>query len=265
VVIAIIAILAALLLPALGRAKENARRIACLNNLRQLGLAMQMYLGDYHDTFPAANMWGAMTEEEWIRWSPSPKLGLRATDDQYSNLLSGGIVPYIQKFNTNLFACPSDRVLPRLHRNPELFFHYYWWDQLYPFSYTLNSPLGRVSELGVDALNHGMASIRQDTWFSSDKWTVAVRQFKANLINNPSDKVMFADDLMAYEKVQWEIATGETIPIYSGKGWSSGWLWPLDKITSRHRGKGNVTFGDGHVETVRPQFGELIEHCDPLE
>ena len=52
VVIAIIAILAALLLPALARAKAKAQQTSCLNNLKQVGLASNMYLNDNRDTFP---------------------------------------------------------------------------------------------------------------------------------------------------------------------------------------------------------------------
>tara|TARA_B100000809_G_scaffold239433_1_gene260978 strand:+ start:417 stop:1178 length:762 start_codon:yes stop_codon:yes gene_type:complete len=52
VVIAIIAILASLLLPVLGKAKHNAKKILCMNNLKTWSLALQMYSGDYDDFYP---------------------------------------------------------------------------------------------------------------------------------------------------------------------------------------------------------------------
>src|SRR5438046_1405852 len=63
VMIAIIAILAGMLLPALARAKSKGVRISCLNNLRQVSLFMQLYTDDNNDTFPGHRNTGLNTDD----------------------------------------------------------------------------------------------------------------------------------------------------------------------------------------------------------
>ena len=57
VVVAIIAILAAMLLPALSAAREKARRASCMTNLSQMGKALESYAGDYNGYYPSWNGW----------------------------------------------------------------------------------------------------------------------------------------------------------------------------------------------------------------
>ncbi len=75
VVIAIIAILAALLLPVLSSAKRKAAQTQCQNNLKQLGLGMEMYVNDNSDTFPGiASRHYGYHPEDWIYWRTNTAL-----------------------------------------------------------------------------------------------------------------------------------------------------------------------------------------------
>jgi prepilin-type N-terminal cleavage/methylation domain-containing protein/prepilin-type processing-associated H-X9-DG protein len=95
VVIAIIAILAGLLLPALSKAKESGKQTSCLNNVRQIGLAYQMFLGDNEDHFQAY-----VTERTAPAGTPDTADG-RAPYSYRQQL-----IPFISA-GTNVFKCPN--------------------------------------------------------------------------------------------------------------------------------------------------------------
>ena len=101
VVIAIIALLAALLLPALGAAKERARSANCLGNLRQLALGWEMYANDNTGTLPA-NLPKPDAKAAWV-------FGVFATPAQMTNQIiirQGLLFPYVG--NPGVYHCPAD-------------------------------------------------------------------------------------------------------------------------------------------------------------
>ncbi len=91
VVIAIIAILAAILFPVFAQARERARAAQCLSNLKQIGTGLMMYVQDYDEAYPAAQ----------VRPVP-PVNGGGSTNMPIDSQLA----PYIK--NDQVWACPSD-------------------------------------------------------------------------------------------------------------------------------------------------------------
>ena len=108
VVIAIIAILAGLLLPALAHAKEKASRTACVNNNRQLALAMHMYSDDNRDFMPWPN-WANNTSDG-PGWLYKP-IGGRPPDptrsNEWANIEAGLYWPFLKE--RKAYNCPLDR------------------------------------------------------------------------------------------------------------------------------------------------------------
>jgi len=102
VVIAIIAILAAMLLPALASSKANARRIQCMNQIRQCGLGFPMFESDHNDMMPYAGWQGGGWQISWDSLL-NPYLGGHASAaDLSSGALGLGDAPQI-------LVCPADQ------------------------------------------------------------------------------------------------------------------------------------------------------------
>src|SRR5579862_8273758 len=101
VVIAIIAILAGLLFPVFARAKEAAKKTACISNLRQIGDAINMYMSDYDDIFPHA----VDASDKWApqQWDQFPAFEAQIP---YMPLMPQALHPYTK--NDDIFHCPAD-------------------------------------------------------------------------------------------------------------------------------------------------------------
>lgn len=111
VVIAIIAILASLLLPSLSRAKQQAKGIQCLSNMRQLTTAWVNYAGDHEDDLATNVINAGLQGQEVVDWASGWEDWSDPNDPDNTNVLNlesplGQLWPYSQSLA--IYKCPSD-------------------------------------------------------------------------------------------------------------------------------------------------------------
>jgi prepilin-type N-terminal cleavage/methylation domain-containing protein/prepilin-type processing-associated H-X9-DG protein len=236
VVIAIIGILAALLLPVLSAAKKRAAQAACTNNLKQLGLGMQMYVDDNDGTFPGiASRHYGFHAEDWIYWR---------TNTAYPQFEKSPILTSVPGLQKSLLRCPLDT--SDVDRKSQTYPDDYG---PYLFSYSFTG-------YGLDdnGNNLGMSSVVDTSTGTTKKFL-----FKENAVRNPGNKIMLAEEPGSFRDSE-----NDDVTIQDGRWIPATVTNPTyDPLTIRHGGKADVTFTDGHVAPVTPDFGNDPANSEP--
>jgi prepilin-type processing-associated H-X9-DG protein len=228
VVIAVIAILAALLLPALSKSKEQALRIACLNNLKQLQICNHLYALDHTDRLPPNNfvydidtgtpLWGAFSTN--FTWCP----GLAPYDTTTANIERGLLFPYNR--SVAIYRCPADKSFVQT-TNGELL------PKLRTRSYNLSNAIN----------GHPIAPAN---FFLPPNFQ------KESEINDPGPARLFTF-LDVHERGIIDSTFGILPP-----GWDSPLRW-WDLPADRHNKGCDFAFADGHVEHWRWAAPKIFE------
>ncbi len=232
VVIAIVALLASLVLPALGRAKARGQGIYCLNNLRQFGLALHLYAGDHEDEVPynmgPDGIRQTVAARQYLNWVNDVMSWELDSDNTNSALLNlGGLGPYFSG-GTRVFKCPSDNVLSVLQQQAG------WTERVR--SVSMNAMLGQAGEFLAGTINTNNPDYQQF--------------FRLSDIREPSQIFAFV------EEHPDSINDGYFLNRFDDEEWN-------DLPASYHNGGANFVFADGRAEFHRWRFASTMPPARP--
>jgi prepilin-type N-terminal cleavage/methylation domain-containing protein/prepilin-type processing-associated H-X9-DG protein len=209
VVIAIIGILAAMVFPVFARARESARKAVCLSNVKNLALAVQMYLGDYNDTmFPSETRTEVTSTQTW---EIAPNYGF-CWWDAIGSYCASNANPYLRDpvlldeyvKNREVWSCPSAKMEGGayvIYSDPDWFQEVMTLgdqlpDDVNPMSIFGSWPQGWGGEV-TDTFIQGRTALTQ----KGDRSDTALKAFKQSIGTNAALrglKLASVDNVAAY-------------------------------------------------------------------
>ncbi len=255
VVVAIIAILASLLLPALSAARESGRMVACISNLRQYGIAYMTYLGDFdgwldglHYTTGTNRDYGAVPYMMKYRgYLPGHQT------DNRSSVFGGHI---LGRGASGIHVCPSERHsyppgsiagslanTPNQHYGPA---HDNW---------DVNLRVWNGSHYGINMNFYSAYNTTVPPWAQLTNFSTHYLHSRPLVAPRPAELVFFGEK--PYGEGPWDGST-RYLPVGNASGaetlntvywvWHSGKGW--NRLAHRERTRSNILFLDGHVAAL---------------
>ena len=232
VVIAIVEVLASLVLPALSKAKARGQSAFCSNNLRQLGIALQIYADDHDDVLPynmgTDGIHKTVQSKQYLNWVNNVMSWELDSDNTNNALLSaGGLGPYLSG-STSIFRCPADNALSQAQLEAG------WSGRVR--SVSMNAMLGNAGEFLDGSVNTNNPGYRQF--------------FRMSDVPQPSQIFAFV------EEHPDSINDGYFINRFYYYEW-------IDLPASHHNGGANFVFADGHAEFQRWRHASTMPPARP--
>ena len=249
-VIAIVAVLTALVLPALSRAKERARAIICLNNTRQLLLAWQVYAGDNDERLPYNLGMAGSSFRTDLNWVNNVMTWDLSSDNTNLATLTGASLGSFVSGNTSVYRCPSDEALSSVQRAAG------WTARIR--SYSMNAMVGDAGNFTAKGFNINNPDYTQF--------------FMTTQIPQPSEIFVFLDEHPDSIDDGYFLNKSPDDNYAAAYGSAAGSAQWTDLPASYHNGTTAFSYADGHSslhrwlqpDTIRPPLPNVANLPIPI-